>query len=105
MAYRDPADDQLHDLGPWVETPGSTRVARYRFDHATRQMQVQWRNGGPGYVYEVGDYEVYRRFSQRVSKGKSVNSLLNAFPYRQADPEELSAPSNPNRRGLESRVR
>lgn len=102
----DPDDDPNHDLGPWVDTPQSTRLRRYRFDHATGQIQVEWANNkGPGYVYDVGSYEVYRSFARRASKGQSVNSLLNGYPYRPADPEELSAPSNPNRRGLQSRVR
>ena len=47
------ADDPRHDLTPWVETPNSTRVSSYRYDHATGELQVRWRNRPPseGYVY------------------------------------------------------
>jgi hypothetical protein len=94
-----------HDLGPWIETPSSTRVSRFRFDHLQRQLQVQWRNNvGPGYVYENVDYEGYRAFARVASKGKHINAVLNGYAYRSMHGEEM-IPSNPNRSSITSRLR
>jgi KTSC domain len=99
------ADVEQHDLGPWIETPSSTRVSRFRFDHLTRQLQVQWTNGkGPGYVYDGVDYEGYRAFARVVSKGKHINAVLNGHDKRPMEGEEL-LPSNEQRRGIGSRLR
>lgn len=94
-----------HDLGPWIETPSSTRVSRFRFDHLQRQLQVQWRNGkGPGYVYENVDYERMRSFARAASKGRRINSDLDNLVYRPMQGEE-ELPSNPRRSGVSSRLR
>jgi hypothetical protein len=94
-----------HDLGPWIETPRSTRVSRFRFDHLQRQLQVQWTNGkGPGHIYENVDYEGYRAFARVASKGKHVNSSLNGKVYRKMEGEE-DFPSNEKRKGIGSRLR
>lgn len=96
---------EVHDLSPWVETPNSSRVSRYRYDYATREIQVQWRNNkNDGYIYSGIDYETYRSFARAISKGKQINRSLNGFEYRPIEPEELNAPSNTRRRGLASRV-
>lgn len=95
-----------HDLGPWIETPRSTRVSAFRFDHLQRQLQVKWTNGkNLGYLYENVDYEGYRAFARVVSKGKHVNSALNNHTYRQMTPDEADAPSNEKRKGIGSRLR
>jgi KTSC domain len=95
-----------HDLGPWIETPSSSRVSRFRYDHLQRQLQVQWRNNkNAGYLYENVDYEGYRSFARVVSKGRHINSTLNNYVYRPMGPSEYDAPSNEKRRGLGSRVR
>lgn len=100
-----PSDVKQFDLSPWTETSGSTRVSRFRYDHANREVQVQWRNNiGDGYVYEDVDYEQYRQFARAVSKGRKINTFLNGFPYRPMNGPEVNAPSNPNRKGLTSRV-
>jgi hypothetical protein len=96
---------EIHDLTPWVETPSSTRVSRYRYDFATREIQVQWRNNkNDGYIYRGADYETYRSFARAVSKGKQINRDLNGLEYAPIDPEELNAPSNTRYKGLSSRV-
>ena len=95
-----------HDLGPWIETPSSSRVEKFRFDHLQRQIQVTWRNGkGPGHIYENVDYEGYRSFARVASKGKHINSTLNNKVFRQIEPSELEAPSNEKRKGIGSRLR
>jgi hypothetical protein len=94
-----------HDLGPWIETPSSTRVSRFRYDHLQRQLQVQWTNNkNHGYIYENVDYEGYRAFGRVASKGRHVNSTLNNYSYRPMMGEE-ELPSNEKRRGINSRVR
>jgi hypothetical protein len=94
-----------HDLSPWAETPSSSRVSRYRYDHLNNAIQVQWRNNkNHGYIYLEVPYEGYRSFARAASKGKRINSDLNSYSYRLMSPEELDAPSNDNR-GLTSRVR
>jgi hypothetical protein len=100
------ADDPRHDLTPWVETPNSTRVSSYRYDHATGELQVRWRNRPPseGYVYQ-GSYEIYRGFARAVSKGKMINRVLDGLPYEPMTPDQINAPSNPQRGGVQSRVR
>jgi hypothetical protein len=95
-----------HDLGPWAETPASTRVERYRYDYAQRQVQVQWRNHkNDGYIYEDVPYEAFRSFARAVSKGKQVNRSLNSFSYGVMQNAEYDLPSNPNRSAIYSRVR
>ena len=95
-----------HDLGPWIETPRSTRVSRFRFDHLKRQLQLQWTNGkNHGYLYENIDYEGYRAFARVASKGKNVNTTLNNHDYRIMTVDEVDAPSNEKRKGIGSRLR
>ena len=104
-AYAGVEAGQAHDLGPWIETPSSTRVSRFRFDHLQRQLQVQWRNNkGHGYIYDGVDYEGYRSFARVVSKGKYINSTLNGFTKWPMEVEH-EIPSNEKRRGLGSRLR
>jgi len=94
------------DLSPWVETPESTRVSRFRYDHISRALQVQWTNGkNPGYIYDDVPYETYRSFARAISKGKYINAVLNGFPYGRASQDQMDEPSNPARRGIRSRVR
>lgn len=100
-----PTDEPVHDLGPWIEAPNSSRLTRYRYDYAARQIQVTWKNGR-GHVhttYSGAESELYRKFARAVSKGRYVNSTLNGCEYRPATPDEISAPSNPNRRAVKSR--
>lgn len=144
------------DFGPWIETPNSTRVAKYRYDYLNDTMQVMWKNNkrartghssptdvagtvyGAGYarqgeaIYQdptiyrtVGGkqvpqgpwgkasvaprgagqtaispvtYETFRQFARSVSKGKSVNNLLNGLGYKGMSSDEYGAPSNPRYR-------
>lgn len=98
-------DHDKFDMGPWTDTPSSTRVSRFRYDHANRMLQVQWTNQkNHGYLYGDMTYEEYRSFARAVSKGKRVNSHLNGKPYRLLDPDELAAGTNVQRRGVTSRV-
>jgi hypothetical protein len=95
-----------HDLTEWVETPASSRVQAFRYDHMNRALQVTWRNNtNHGYIYLEVPYESYRSFARVASKGKYVNSTLNGFDYRLMDPDEVQAASNPERPGITSRVR
>lgn len=95
-----------HDLGPWAETPVSSRVSRYRYDYMNRALQVQWRNNkNHGYIYLDVPYEGYRSFARVASKGKFVNSSLNLYDYRLMTTDEVEAPSNERRSTLSSRVR
>lgn len=99
-------DEARHDLSPWSETPGSTRVSRYRYDYINHALQVQWRNGkGPGYIYFDVPYEVYRSFARLASKGRGINTLLGGLEYREMLSDEVSAPSNSKRAGVTSRAR
>jgi hypothetical protein len=99
-------DEDFFDLSPWVSSPSSSRVARFRFDHANRVTQVQWRNNiGNGYVYKDMGYEQYRQFARAISKGEKINTFLNNFDYRPMTEDEWSAPSNPLRKGLRSRLK
>jgi hypothetical protein len=94
-----------HDLSPWAETPQSTRVSRYRYDHLNKALQVQWRNNkNRGYIYLEVPYETYRNFARVVSKGRRINTDLNDYDYRVMTVDEVDAPSNISR-GLTSRTR
>jgi len=94
-----------HDLGPWIETPSSTRVSRFRYDHLQRELQVQWTNNkNAGCIYHNVDYEGYRSFARVASKGRHINSTLNHFDFSYMRGEE-DYPSNEKRRGIGSRVR
>ena len=98
-------DEAAHDLGPWIETPKSTRVSAFRYDYHNNAIQVEWRNGGPAYIYLEVPYEGFRSFARAASKGRAINSNLDNFGYRKMTPEEESAPSNAERRAITSRVR
>jgi hypothetical protein len=99
-------DADVHDLGPWAETPSSSRISRYRYDYAQRQIQVQWRNNkNSGYVYDDVPYEIFRNFARAVSKGKAINRSLNNFSYGAMQNQEYDLPSNIKRTAIYSRVR
>lgn len=100
-------DDPNHDFGPWVET-ASSRCTRYRYDYASGDLQVVWKNGRGHIVtaYRGVSSEMYRRFARSASKGKFVNRVLNGSPggYEAIGfSEEFDAPSNPNRRAVKHR--
>jgi hypothetical protein len=97
-------DEEAHDLGPWVESPKSTRVDAFRYDYLNNALQVKWRNGGPSYIYLEVPYEGYRSMARAASKGRYIVNL-ESYGYRRLRPEEESAPSNAERRALVSRVR
>ena len=100
------------DFGPWIETPNSTRVSKYRYDYLNDSMQVMWANNKraqsgpssptavPGTVYGESangtpiSYDMFRGFARAVSKGKSVNTMLNGWGYRGMSVDERDAPSN-----------
>src|SRR5262245_81007 len=89
-------DQDTHDLGPWMETPNSSRVARLRYDYAQQAVQVIWRNGiGNGHVYSGVDYETFRSFARVTSKGRYINNVLNGYGFAQMDADLPSIPSNP----------
>lgn len=101
-----PEDFQQFDFGPWIESPESSRVTRYRYDYANRALQVEWKkkNGHlPGTTYMDAGSDVYRRLARSASKGKFVNRVLNGFSYRPTDPAENYAPSNPSRSTVQHR--
>lgn len=98
-------DEAQHDLGPWVETARSSRVAAFRYDYLNHALQVTWRNNtNHGYVYLEVPYEGYRSMARAASKGRYVNTL-NGYDYRLMTPDEVQANSNPERRALTSRAR
>lgn len=101
-----PVHDKDPDISPWINAPSSSRVSRYRYDHANGTIEVQWTNHkNHGYIYADADYETYRSFARAVSKGKRVNTHLNHLPYRLMDVTEVGVAPNPSRQGLTSRVR
>lgn len=108
-----PGDTDSHDLSPWVNVsykpypssgPGSSRVSAFRYDHAAKQIQVQWQNNkNDGYIYENVNYEEYRSFARAASRGRRVNTHLNIKNYYPMQGEQ-TLPSNSKRRGLTSRM-
>jgi hypothetical protein len=99
--------EEVHDFGPWVMTPGSSRVGMFRYDYANRAVQVGWQGRGTvrAYMYMDVPYETFRSMIRAGSKGKFINSALNNFDYREATPDELDAPSNDKRTTPGSRAR
>jgi hypothetical protein len=98
-------NEAAHDLGPWVETPKSSRVSAFRYDYLNNAVQMKWRDGGPAYIYLEVPYEGFRSLARAASKGRHINSSLDNFGYRRMTPEEEGAPSNAERRAITSRVR
>jgi hypothetical protein len=98
-------NEDAHDLGPWIETPKSSRVSAFRYDYHNSAVQMTWRDGGPGYIYLEVPYEGFRSLLRASSKGRHINSTLDNFGYRRMTPEEETAPSNSERRAPTSRVR
>jgi len=100
-------NEDQHDLGPWVETPASSRVDAFRYDYQNNALQMTWRNGRPAYIYLGVPYETYRSFARAASKGRYINTAAdgNLSNYRIMTPEEEAAPSNAERKAITSRVR
>jgi KTSC domain len=99
-------NEEAHDLGPWIETPKSSRVSAFRYDYLNNAVQVTWRNGGKPYIYLEVPYEGFRSFARVASKGRHINSALEHFGgFRDMTPQEADAPSNAERKSLTSRVR
>ena len=95
----EPYESDEQDLGPWLETPQSTRVSRFRYDFGKSAIQVQWRNNkNHGYIYEDASFDVYQAMAITASKGRYVNSPLNGLPYRVMTADEVSASSNLSRK-------
>lgn len=94
-------DIDQHDCGPWIEV-NSSRVDSIRYDYQNRAVQVLWvgRGRDRGYIYLDVPYERFRSFIRAGSKGRYINSAMNAYEYRQMTPEELDAPSNDARSKL-----
>lgn len=88
-----------HDFTPWVEV-NSSRMQRIRYDHATGNVQVDWGNGNPAYVYREVGYEVWRSFIRASSKGKFINRRLESASssFDPVSTDEMELPSNGNRR-------
>lgn len=98
-------NEAAHDLGPWIETPKSSRCDSFRYDYLNNAVQMRWRDGGPAYIYLEVPYEGYRSLARAASKGRHINSSLDNFGYRKMTPEEEDAPSNAERKAITSRVR
>jgi KTSC domain len=90
-------DIDRHRCGPWIEV-GSSRVDAIRYDYENNAVQVLWAGKARerGYIYLDVPYERFRSFVRAASKGKYINSAMNAYEYRQMTPEELDAPSDPS---------
>lgn len=98
-------DEEVHDFGPWIVTPKSSRVDSFRYDFAARLIHVKWRDGGREYVYTEVPYEIYRAMIRITSKGKFINMPLGAgYDFRKAKSDETSAPSNDERTAPGSRA-
>jgi hypothetical protein len=54
-------NEDRHDLTAWIETPASSRVSGFRYDHMNQALQVSWRNNSNhGYIYLDVPYESFR---------------------------------------------
>lgn len=75
------ADEESDDgWSPWVPTPQSTRVARFRYNFPSMGLEVDWTNGkNNGFMYSGVPESTFRDFSSAPSKGKFVNEVLNTF--------------------------
>jgi hypothetical protein len=99
-------NEEAHDLGPWIETPKSSRVEAFRYDYLNNALQVTWRNNNNhGYIYLEVPYEAYRSMARVSSKGRYVGVIDKQYDYRLMTPDELQAASNSERQSLTSRVR
>lgn len=79
------------DFGPWIETPNSTRVSKYRYDYLNDTMQVMWKNNKkartghssptdvPGTVYGAG----YAREGERIYHDSQAWAKPSLFPRGQ----------------------
>lgn len=94
--------EEKHDLGPWVETPESSRVASFRYDFANDTLQVQWTNGRRPYLYFDVSYERYRAMVRAASKGKYIPRLGSNYQPMEGEEELVS---NDKRRAPTSRAR
>lgn len=71
--------EQMSRPGPWIPL-NSSRVQDARWDGGLKRLDVHFKDGTP-WTYEVGQYEVYRRFIRSASPGRFINRVLNNYPY------------------------
>jgi hypothetical protein len=60
----------------------SSSLESVGYDHATRVMEIQFKNGGVYQYFGVGP-SVYRRLMNAVSKGRYfAEAVRSVYPYR-----------------------
>lgn len=74
----------------WFE-PGSSRVRKYQYDYATKDLRVRFVKGDTPWIYRDVPVAVFEAFHASDSKGRFINSTLNYSSYGRATPQEESA--------------
>lgn len=74
-----PGSDRPRKPGPWVDVQ-SSRLNQARYDGASRQVQVIFRDGTP-WTYAGVPRNIWNNFRRSSSKGKYINRILNGYPY------------------------
>ena len=65
----------------WTETPGSSNIARYRYDEEGRVLTVEFKNGGTYNYYDV-PLAVYAQMNAATSKGQFLaQNIKNNYRY------------------------
>lgn len=87
--------EEEHDLGPWIETPQSSRVAAFRYDYLNQAVQVTWKakkagDAGRPYIYFGVPYETFRGMVRAVSKGKYIARLGNNYQPMEGEEDYAS---------------
>ena len=65
----------------WIETPGSSNIARYMYDGNQRVLTVKFKSGGVYKYYDVPQV-IYDQMGRASSKGQYLaRNVKGAFRY------------------------
>ena len=65
----------------WIQTPGSSNIARYKYEDDTQILTVEFKNGGTYNYYDV-PRQLYDQMNTAYSKGAFLaRNIKGAYRY------------------------
>lgn len=65
----------------WIQTPGSSNIARYKYEDDTHVLTVEFKNGGTYNYYDV-PRQLYDQMNTAYSKGGFLaRNIKGAYRY------------------------
>lgn len=74
---------------PLQPVPDSKGIAQMGYDDGAQQYHVQFRAGGPVYIYKGVPPDIAQTVGESESKGKAIQALLvGQYEFDKVDPQE-----------------